>query len=115
MADVDTSGLVPTIYHYDEHDDSLHVERWQDVEPLLEKVKRLRAHGFDGYNGDRSMRAFAEIPIAILEQWKKEGVDFMNPDHWNEVRKRLMDPALRGFRLDLEGGLHNGVVVKGAR
>lgn len=115
MSNGDTSGAVPTIYRYDEHTDETHVYRWQDVEPILDGIARARAHGHDGYNADRSMRAFAEIPITIVEQWRKEGVDIMNPDHWKEVRKRLMDPALRGFRLDLEGGLHNGVIVKGKR
>lgn len=115
MKIVDTQGIVPTIYHYDEHDDALHVERWMDAEPTLEKIKRLRSLGFDGYNSDRSMRAFAEIPITIIEQWKKEGVDILNQDHWPEVRRRLMSPDLAGFRLDLEGGMRNGIIVKGVR
>lgn len=112
---VDTEGLVPTIYHYEEHTGDLHVERWMDAEPTLEKIKRLRSLGFDGYNADRSMRALAEIPVTIIEQWAKEGVDFLNRDHWPEVKRRLMSPDLRGFRLDLEGNMRNGIIVKGAR
>lgn len=112
----DFAGVVPTVYHYDEHTDELHIERKFDAEPLLEKIKRLRAHGHDGFNTDRSQRALCEIPLTILEGWRAEGVDFMNPDHNDEVLKRLTAPDLMGFRLDLEGGMkHGNIIVKGDR
>ena len=94
----DALGLV-TDLHWDEHTQELHVERVQDVEPVLERIKRQKAEGFDGYNEDRSMRAIAEIPVTIAEQWAKEGVDIFNPDHSKECERRLNDPALRGFRI----------------
>lgn len=111
----DFGGIVPTLYHWDEHTEELHVQRTQDVEPLLEKIKRLRSHGFDGYTEDRSARAISEIPVTILEQWQKEGLDFMDPNHHAEILKRLKSPDLLGFRLDLEGGMRRGIIVKGDR
>lgn len=111
----DYSGAAPVFYHYDEHTGEIHVERVQDVEPLLDRNKRMAAAGFDGFNADRSMKAIAEIPIAIVEQWAKEGVDIMNPAHNAEVLKRLRDPALAHFRLDQGRGNTPNIIVKGAR
>lgn len=110
----DRDGIIETVLHWDEHTETLHVERTQDVEPMLDRIKAMRAAGFDGYNHDRSVRAIAEVPVAILEQWRKDGVDVMNPDHNKEVMKRLNDPALRDLRLDTNTA-HSGIIIKGDR
>ena len=111
----DLSGDIINAYRWDEHTQELHVERIQDVEPVLERIKRAKAHGADGYNADRTMRAIAEIPVVVAEQWKKEGVDITNPDHDGEVRKRLNDPALSGFRMDRRDANAGKIIVKGVR
>lgn len=70
-------------------DDGKIIERFtQDVEPLLEDNKRLALDG-DGYSPSRDLRRAASIPMAIVEQWRAEGVDIFNPDHKAEVRRRL--------------------------
>lgn len=111
----DFVGALETVYHWDEHTQEIHVERCYDAEPLLEKIKRLRSLGFSGHNSDRSMRALSEVPLTLLEQWRAEGVDFLNPDHSAEIERRLRSPDLSGFRLDLEGSMQNGILVTGKR
>lgn len=111
----DQAGIVTTNYHWDEHTQDFHVERVQDVEPLLERNKALQAAHWDGFNQSRDGQLLAEIPVAIAEQWLKEGVDIFNPDHEPEVRKRLNDPALRGFRMDTGAGPFDGIIIKGPR
>jgi hypothetical protein len=111
----DHDGLVETVLHWDEHTQTLHVERTQDVEPLLDRNMALRAAGWDGFNNDRSLQAIAEVPITVLEQWHKEGVNYLDPDHNAEVMKRLRDPALSKLRLDTPSANRGHIIVLGER
>lgn len=63
-------------------------KRVQDVEPVLNANKALATDG-DGYSPDRTLRRAASIPLIVVEQWLKEGVDIYNPDHAGEVKRRL--------------------------
>ena len=113
LIQTDRTGVITTNLYWDEQDGALHVERTQDVEPLLERAKRLRAMNWDGFNADRSMQMTHELPIAIVEKWFAEGVDIMNPSHADECRKRLADPALDGFRIAERRANAGLIVVKG--
>lgn len=115
LLQVDNFGLVTTCLHWDEHDETLHVERTQDVEPLLDGLKRAKAHGWDGFNADRSMQATHELPITVLEQWQREGVEWWNRDHDAELRRRCNDPALAGFRIATPNASGGRIIVTGAR
>jgi hypothetical protein len=118
MAEIqrDGAGIVETRYHWDEHTGELHVERVQDVEPLIDGIKRAKAHGYDGFGHGREGQVIAEIPIAIVEQWAKEGVQWWNKDHDAEIRKRINDPALSAFRYDAtHSGNTANIIVKGKR
>jgi hypothetical protein len=111
----DHAGLVQTDLYWDEHTEEMHVARVQDVEPVLERNKAIRAAGWDGYNGDRSMRAVAEIPVTIVEQWQREGVEWWNQDHNAELQKRIADPALSGFRIATPAANAGRIIVKGVK
>lgn len=111
----DKDGLVQTDLYWDEHSGELHVARVQDVEPVLERNKALRARGWDGYNADRSFRAIAEIPVTVAEQWAREGVQWWNQDHDAELQKRIADPALSGFRIGNPTAHGGHIIVKGGR
>jgi hypothetical protein len=115
LIQVDGDGIITTRLHWDEHDESLHVERVQDVEPVLEMVKAMRTHGFDGYNADRSMQATHVLPITVLEQWQREGVEWWNRDHDGELRRRANDPALNGFRIEQKQANGGRIIVTGVR
>lgn len=111
----DFSGIVETVYHWDEITQELHVERVQDAEPVLETIKAKIAHGDDGWNATRDGKIIAEIPLVIAEQWMKEGVEWWNKDHDAEIRKRINDPALAAFRYDSHSGNTPNIIVKGKR
>lgn len=112
--DVD-GGSVVNVY-YDAHTDETHVERWQDVEPLLDGLKGIRARRWDGFTADRSMQALAEIPVALLEHWQQvDGFEWWRPDNEAELLKRLDDPLLRAFRYDTKTAHAGRIIVKGLK
>lgn len=110
----DQFGALDTVYHWDEHTEELHVERLQDVESVIEYAASARKHG-DGYNADRSLRAVAEVPLVVLEQLQREGVNYLDPNCDKELMRRLRDPALSKFRLDTQAASGGLIIVKGAR
>lgn len=65
-----------------------HVEKVQDVEPILERNKALRNAG-DGFNADRSGRRIASIPMVVWLKWLAEGLD---PRDHAAIRRKLRDP-----------------------
>lgn len=69
----------------------------QDVEPILDRNKRLASLN-DGYTPTREMRRAASIPIVILYQWMQEGVDYRDKNCWPEIRRRLNSPEWRHLR-----------------
>lgn len=108
-------GTLVNIYH-DEHTDETHVERWQDAEPLLDKMKALRARRWDGYNPDRSMQALAEIPAALLEHWLQvDGLQWWNQDHSAAILRKLNDPALRDLRYDTKTAHGGHIIIAGLK
>lgn len=79
------NGIVTT---FDEQDGKLIVNRSQDVEGVLEENKRLLTAD-DGWSETKDMRRAASIPLVIVEQWLREGVDIFDPNCAGEVRRRL--------------------------
>lgn len=69
-------------------DDKIIQRNTQDVEPILDANKRLYNDG-DGYTPSRDYRRAASIPLIVVEQWLREGVDVYNRDHAEEVKRRL--------------------------
>lgn len=89
--------MIGSRWHIDHAGKALVEERTQDVAPVLDANKRLFNDG-DGYSPSRDMRRVASIPLIVVEQWLKEGVDVFNPDHSKEVRRRLNLPEWRHLR-----------------
>lgn len=73
------------------------VKHSDDVEPILEHNKALASLN-DGWSPSRDMRRAASIPMIVIEQWMREGVDVFNPDHAKEVRRRLNSSEWRHLR-----------------
>jgi hypothetical protein len=65
-------------------------KRTQDVQPILDANGRIANHS-DGYSASRDLQHVASIPMIVIEQWMKEGVDVFNPEHEAAVMKRLND------------------------
>jgi hypothetical protein len=63
------------------------VQRTQDVEPYLERNKRLR-NDFQRRRNTH-MRYVAEIPNVVIEQWLREGINVFDPNHAKAVQRKL--------------------------
>jgi len=100
ILDVDPMTGVTQYFHYDEISGDWGIESIQNVDPFIERNKRLQN---DEEYKKRGMKNefwhFASIPIMIQEKWLREdGIDLMNKDHWPKVKKKLMDPDYRYLR-----------------
>jgi hypothetical protein len=70
-------------------DDGKIIERkTQDVEPILDHNKRLMSDG-DGYSPSRDIRRAASIPMVVVEQWMREGVDIFDPNSREAIKRKL--------------------------
>ena len=75
--------------YLEDSDGNLTVARLSDVEANLEANKALYTLN-DGYSPSRELRRAASIPMSIVEKWRNElGVDALNPDHREAVRRLL--------------------------
>ena len=74
-------------FHSDDGE-RFHIEKIQDVEPILNRNQALRNHN-DGFNSDRTGRRIASIPMVIYHQWLQEGFDALDPANDAELRRRL--------------------------
>ena len=111
----DALGGIVTDLLWDEHTEELHVYRVQDVEPLLDRNKAIKAAGWDGYSNDRTFKAVAEIPATIAEQWAREGIEWWNPEHNKALMAKLADPALDGFRIGTKSAHVGHIIVTGTK
>lgn len=75
---------------------TFHVEKVQDVEPILNRNKELQKE--DGFNSDRSGRRIASIPMAVHLRWLSEGFDCTDPANEVEFRRRLNSSEWRYLR-----------------
>lgn len=76
--------MIRTKFHYDEMTDTTHIERVQDVEPILEYASKIRnSHVAKRPHAGRYSNTYTQvavIPMVVVEKWMKEGIDFFNPD-----------------------------------
>lgn len=97
LLDYDPITGVETYHEYDEAEDKTYVSYEQDVEPLLDRNKRLQNEA-QGSMGD--MVHVASIPPTIQLKWLIEhGVDLMNKDHMPGVKRLLNDPEWRYLKV----------------
>ncbi len=83
-------GITERIVH-DAQADELHVERVQDVEPILEanKADFNSAPGLGSQRFKKPMVHAARIPLIVIEQWMKEGINIFDPSP--EMKKKVRD------------------------
>lgn len=91
---------VATRVHLDRSEGVAHVERIQDVEPILERNKALQSIPQRSDFG----RHIASIPNVILERWiHEEGVNYLalpGEEFARLIRRKLNDPDWRHLRTD---------------
>lgn len=92
---------IDTTYHYEAEGDKLTLIRTQDVEPILEFNKKLQND--TSLTRTKDLRRVAKIPMIIIEQWLKEGLDLFSndPEMVRKIKQRLNDPAYRFLRTDI--------------
>ena len=97
----DTDPLTGAIehFHFDESEDKFTIHTVNDVEPVIERNKKLFNHDDGGWNSTRDGKRIASIPMEIILKWKQDyGVDLFNRDHLPKVKQLLNDPDWRYLR-----------------
>ena len=94
------NGVI-TQYHYDADGDRLTLNRVQDVEPILKFNKMLQND--KSLTRGKDLRRVAKIPMVVIEQWMKEGINLFSndPEMKKKVKARLNDPNYQFLRTDL--------------
>lgn len=89
-------------YHYDESEDKLHVERVQDVEPILEANKR--AYNDAGSFKSETFNHKARIPVLIWEAWlQAKGISYQEASVDEKILKRFLNDPDNRFCLTRPG------------
>ena len=77
-----------------ESDGKLTINSQQDLNPLLDRNKKLYTQN-DGYTASRDMRRVASVPPIILQLWTKE---YNGSNNWwalpKEIQKKIMKTKL---------------------
>lgn len=94
---------IPSLHdemYYDEGTDSLVVMTSQDVTPILDRNKELANPGLhgDGYSPSRDLRRAASIPLIVVHQWFREGINVYDQNDWPAVKRKLNDPEYAYLR-----------------
>ena len=108
MAEIlDANGGVITTVSTDAGTGDTIIATHQDVQPIIDANIAGQNSGHDGYNRDRNMRHFAEVPHNIVHQWMMD--DQLPPSYYFRmgraekeayVRRKMNDPDwayLRAF------------------
>ena len=84
--------------YYDDVDDRFVIKSTQDVEPILRSNIDEQNDSNNGFTPSRDMRKIAEIPLVVVEQWLKDGVNIFDKNHEKEVKRRLRSSEWRHLK-----------------
>jgi len=88
--------------HYDNSEDKLHIERVQDVQPILESNKRL-LNDNSGFKSEVFNKK-ASIPLVVLLAWLKDkGITYQEFMGNDKVLKRFLNDPDNSFCLCKKG------------
>jgi len=92
------SDAVYANLHHDEGDDKFHISHSQDVSAILEANKRARATAQGQRMGE--MQLVASIPVVVVMEWMKEGINVMAPNREDlkRMKKKLNSPEYAYLR-----------------
>lgn len=79
---------LPGLYsrYVDGEGEQFHIEKVQDVEPILDANRRDRN---SGANDNGWLRHVARIPMIVHLQWLNEGFDCQDPNNRSALMRRL--------------------------
>ena len=96
LFDIDPVTGVETYHYYDPMTDETHIERVQDITPIIEMNKALHNTDYQKKGIKEEWLHAAMIPVIVQERWiRKFGIDVYDPDHWPGVRRLLNDPEFK--------------------
>lgn len=98
LVDFDPLTGVSVWHEYDEMTDETTIYSTQDVENKLGENRIEFNHGNFRDEKNEFWKA-ASIPVIVIEQWLKEGIDVHDKNDWPEVRKRLNSSDWRHLRV----------------
>ena len=82
-------------FHYDEAEDKTTLYQEQDVQPIL-NANKIEMNHID--QSGNFMKHVACIPKVVIEQWRKEGINFFDPNDWKYVKQKLNSNEFQYFR-----------------
>lgn len=86
----DFTGITRDFIHLGDGKFAIRVH--DDVQAVLDANKEDQTFNPTGYSLSRDLKHVARIPAIVYELWiEKYGVDALNPDHKDAVRKLLND------------------------
>jgi len=84
------TGITREFVHVD--DETFAIRSTDNVQAVLDANKEDQTFNPTGYSPSRDLKHVARIPASIYELWlHRYGVDVLNPDHKDAVRKLLND------------------------
>lgn len=88
------------VHHYDHSDGSTTIETIQDVEPIIERNKKLaRCESYQSAGKKNDMFHIATIPNNMIVELKESyGIDIWNNDDLPRLEKLLMSCEFRDLR-----------------
>ena len=97
--DTDPLTGIKSYHDYDHSTGVMHIQKVQDVEPILERNKALANTNHSELGRKRSWWHCATVPNVVIEKWlSEEGINFYKKDHWPAVKRKLNDPEWRYLR-----------------
>jgi len=88
--------------HIDEMSDECAIQHTQDVEPIIERNKRLQNEG-PNMSADKSLHWIGSIPLVIAHKWiVEDGINWLalpKPEMRSYVNRKLSDPDYRYLRV----------------
>lgn len=75
-----------------EDDGSIHLDGYQDVQPILDDNHKMLTEN-SGWNGDKTMRRAAAIPMNLINEWKQK-------EDFDALKAVKEDPAALFRRLN---------------
>lgn len=74
--------------------DVIAIEQTQDIAPIIKvnhETMMANGVGRTSFWQGRDYVKIAEIPLILIDQWHKQGINFYDPNDWPIIRKMLND------------------------
>jgi len=99
LLDYDYLTGLRTYHEYDWKDKKTTISyEHADVSPVIKWNQDLANAGLHERQRKKDVWHAATVPEITIIQWRLEGIDIFNEDHWPMVRKKLNDPENKYLR-----------------